>query len=172
MSAEIEQAIERDEWIRAQKLIERRLRSEPDSHWLLTRLSLTYYERHDYASALPYSERAVALAPNCPLVLWDYAGTLAMLGRTKEALALFRRLVRRGIDSIANDDCGEGVAWSRGLVADCHYRMAHCYLDLRRKKEATHAFTCHLNLRGPGCRSIYPIQQVRKEFADVVGNAA
>jgi tetratricopeptide (TPR) repeat protein len=65
--AEIESAIERDDWPGARKLIEEELAKDPDDHWLLTRLSLTYYEQFDYQKALDLSERALSIAPECPL---------------------------------------------------------------------------------------------------------
>ena len=66
--------------------LRRRLRSEPNHHWLLTRLSSVLYERRRYASALKYAEKAFAEAPTCPLVLWDYAGALQVLGRPASVL--------------------------------------------------------------------------------------
>ena len=62
-----------------------KLKSSPNDHWLLTRLGLTYYEERRYKQALKYELRALAEAPNCPLALWDYAGSLEMLGRTEAA---------------------------------------------------------------------------------------
>jgi len=85
-------------------------RVSSDDHWLLTRLGLTYYEEHNYKKALFYETQALRLAPKCPLVLWDYAGTLEMLGRDKEAIAIYRKLVKRGVDKIAYGECGEGRA--------------------------------------------------------------
>ena len=38
----------------------------------------------DYQEALRWVEKAREIAPDCPLVLWDYAGTLDMLGRERE----------------------------------------------------------------------------------------
>jgi len=164
MSKAIEKAIEKNDWPRARALLRRALKRDPDSHWLITRLGLTYYEQRQYKRALHYSEKALALSPRCPLVLWDYAGCLDMLGRPKEAISIYRRLIRRGVDRIAHGDCGEGIAWARGLVADCHYRMAHCYRDLGNTRQAVVSHRRHLALRGPGCRSSYPIDKVRQEW--------
>jgi tetratricopeptide (TPR) repeat protein len=102
MTKAIESAIETDDWPRARVLIRSALKRDPDSHWLLTRLGLTYYEQRQYKRAIQYSEKALALAPHCPLVLWDYAGCLEMLDRTQEALAIYRRLLRRGINRLAH----------------------------------------------------------------------
>jgi tetratricopeptide (TPR) repeat protein len=164
MVSKIERLIEAEDWPTARRAIRAELRSDPKNHWLLTRLGLTYYEEKDYKQALEFARRALAEAPDCPLVLWDYAGSLQMLGRGQNALKIYRRLIRRGITAIAFDDCGEGLAWARGLVADCHYRMAGCYRRSRRKAMAIKSLTSHLTLRGPGCRSIYPLPMVRKEL--------
>jgi len=76
--------------------LRRRLKAEPHHHWLLTRLSSVYYEQRRYVLALKYAEKAFAEAPSCPLVLWDYAGVLQMLGRHDESLDLYARIVTRG----------------------------------------------------------------------------
>jgi len=68
---------------------------------LLTRLGLTFYEERRYAQALKYSLRALEEVPNCPLALWDYAGSLEMLDQTKAALKVYLYLIRRGIHSVA-----------------------------------------------------------------------
>jgi tetratricopeptide (TPR) repeat protein len=166
MSKEIEKLIDAEDWQAARKLIRAALRKEPDSHWLLTRLGLTYYEERDYKKALYYDTQAMELAPNCPLVLWDYAGTLDMLGRNKEAIAIYRKLVKRGVDKLAYGECGEGLAWARGVVADCLYRIAKCYEGQGQPKKAISYYEQHLNQRGPGCRSIYPIDEVKKEMKE------
>jgi tetratricopeptide (TPR) repeat protein len=163
MTDEIGPLINAEDWKAARRVIRRKLRKEPDSHWLLTRLALTYYEERDYQTALVYSQQALDLAPRCPLVLWDYAGALDMLGRTAEAIAVYRRIVRRGISSLAYGPCGEGRRRARGLVADCLYRLAKCYRDLGRTKLAARFFEEHFVQRGPGCASIYPLTQVRRD---------
>ncbi len=119
MSFEIERLIAEEDWPAARRAIRTKLRSSPDDHWLLSRLALTYYEQRQYSQALECDLRAVANAPDCPLVLGGQAGSLEMLHQTKAALKVYRRLIRRGIQAIAFNDCGEGLAWARGLIADC-----------------------------------------------------
>lgn len=96
MSKEIEKRIESENWRGARKLIRAALREEPNNHWLVTRLGLTYHEERKYKKALVYEERALALATHCPLVLWDYAGTLDMLGQTKPAINIYQKLASIG----------------------------------------------------------------------------
>ena len=167
VSDKIEALIESDDWKGARRVIRAALRKEPDSHWLLSRLALAYYEEFNYEKALEYESQALSLAPNCPLVLWGYAGSLDMLGREREALKVYQRLVRRGAEAIAYGECGEGLARARGLVADCLYRMAECYECLGQRKKAVEFFEKHLAQRGAGCHSIYPLHKVRKELDEL-----
>jgi hypothetical protein len=171
MSVAIEKAIKKNDWKGARRLIQKSLRSEPDSHWLLTRLGLTYYEEGDYERALAFESRAYEIMPQCPLVLWDMAGTLEMLGRYAEAVAFYRQLVKRGVKRVAYGDCGEGLKWAQSLICDCWYRLGKCAIKLGRKAEAIRSFEKHFEMRGPACRSIYPIKDVRKEFNDCIFEA-
>jgi tetratricopeptide (TPR) repeat protein len=164
MSKEIEKSIDAERWKEARQKIRLALRKEPDDHWLLTRLGLTYYEERNYSRALFYATKAMKIAPACPLVLWDYAGTLSMLDRNKEAIAIYQKLVKRGEKRIAYGRCGEGLSWARGLVADCLYRIGICYEDNGQTKRACHYYQQHLARRGPGCRSIYSAIEVKKRF--------
>jgi tetratricopeptide (TPR) repeat protein len=136
-------------------MLRRRLQAEPRHHWLLTRLSSVYYEERRYLLALRYAEKAFTEAPSCPLVLWDYAGALQMLGRHHEALDLYARIVTRGVNAIAVGECGEGKAWARGLVSDSHYRASLSLKAIGNERASLSAFEPCLDLRGPGCRSIY-----------------
>ena len=140
--------------------LRQRLKAEPRHHWLLARLSSAYYEQGRYALALKYAEKAFAEVPTCPLVLWDYAGALQMLGRHNEALDLYGRIVTRGINRIANGECGEGRAWARGLVSDSHYRASLSLRAIGNEQASLSAFDQCLDLRGPGCRSIYRLNDL------------
>jgi tetratricopeptide (TPR) repeat protein len=165
----IEAAIAGEQWREARKLIERSLKSEPESHWLLTRLSLTYYEEFAYARALEYSQKALTLAPDCPLVHWDYAGALRMLNRPREAIKIYDRILRRDVESLASHECGEGKARARGLRADTLYMVARCHRTLGNRIEAARFVRESLRERGPGCASIYPIAELRKFAATLTG---
>ncbi|MBM4299403.1 MAG: tetratricopeptide repeat protein [Deltaproteobacteria bacterium] len=127
-------------------------------------MATTYYEEHDYKRALTIGQQAHDIAPLCPLVLWDLAGTFDMLGRQHDAIGVYRRLIRRGVEAIAFGDCGEGLAWARGLVADCWYRLARCQSKIGRRADAARCYERHVAMRGPGCRSIYRLKDVRKEL--------
>ena len=103
-----EALITADKWQQARKVIELALRHDPENHWFIARLALTFYEQHDYQQALDLSGRALSLFPHCPLALWEQAGALSMLGRKHEAIKIWKSLLRRGIENIAYGECGEG----------------------------------------------------------------
>jgi tetratricopeptide (TPR) repeat protein len=161
--SEVEVLVRAERWSEARQAITVELRSDPQNHWLVSRLALTFYEQRRYKDALIHNERALELNPRCPLSLWDYAGTLQMLDRDIEAADVYRRIIRRGAKRIANDPCGEGLARSRGLIADCHLRLSDSLLALNRESEAETHFVKHLDLRGPGCQSIYSLKDLSKQ---------
>jgi tetratricopeptide (TPR) repeat protein len=163
----IEAAIEADDWIFAQKLIRAELKREPKNHWLLGRLALTYYEQRKYDRALHWNVIALNEAPYCPLLIWDYAGTLHKLDRNHEALLLFRWLLSWGEEQIAFCECGEGIRWARALIADCHYRIARLWSEKRQWKRSAVEFEKYFSLRKTGYGSIYPLRKVKEECAEV-----
>jgi len=152
----IEARIRVEDWEGARALIERALRRHSDDHWLLTRLGLTYYEQRDYDAALDYETRAHELAPDCPLVLWDLAGTLDMLGREPEAIVLYKGITGRTLDDLAHGPCGEGMNRARGLVVDSYYRIGHAYQGLGDRKAAADMYRRAVKHKGRDVESIYP----------------
>ena len=161
--------LEEEDYAGARAVLEREpLTGGFADHWLLTRIGLTFYEQRRYSEALEYSQRAYEIAPRCPLVLWDLAGTQQALGDHRSALKLYRRLTSRGVDRIAHDQCGEGVGRARGIIADAHYCSARSLSALGRRRAAVNAIDRSLAMRGPGCRSIYPIAELRADRAALV----
>jgi tetratricopeptide (TPR) repeat protein len=120
----IEDAVAREKWSLASRLIRERLKRSPTDHWLLSRLALTYYEQRQYRRALRYDLKALQDGPYCPLAIWGYASTLDMLKQPTEALKLYRWLISWGEDELAYGPCGEGIRSARSLIADCYYRIA------------------------------------------------
>jgi tetratricopeptide (TPR) repeat protein len=163
----IEENMRREDWTKARALISKALRTNKNDHWLITRLAATYYEEHKYRKALRLEERALRLAPRCPLVLWDYASTLDMLGQESKAIAIWKRLLSRGEEDIARGECGEGIRWARSLLNDSRYRIARAYRDLRKIPLAERYFKEHLKSRRPGIPSIYQLRVIKKELSEL-----
>ena len=152
-----------EKWSAAKRLIERETAVNADDHWLLTRLSAAVYELRDYEKAFEILQSALELAPNCPLVLWDLAGTYAMLGKYHEAISVYKRLIKRGVRSIAIDECGEGTSWAKSLVADCWHGLGICYQNLNDAENAVKCFCKHLSLVSSRFGSIYsPSETIKR----------
>ena len=159
----IEVLVRQSRWRAALRAIVSELKVTRQSHWLLARLALMHYELHDYRAAREYAKRAMTLEPRCHLALWEYAGALQMLGRHREAVKVYRRLTHRGAERIASGPCGEGLARARGLVADCHYRIASSLRALGARQAAGREFRRHLGMRLSGSRSIYSLRELASD---------
>ena len=156
-AATVDDLLDAEDWGGARTLLRQQLSSEPESHRLLALLASTYYEERDYERALAFYEEAMRFERHCPLVRWGYANALHMLGRHEEAILSYSLLILRGPESIAADECGEGIARARGMVADSHFRASRSLDALGRKVQADGAFIAYLHMRGPHCFCIYPL---------------
>jgi tetratricopeptide (TPR) repeat protein len=157
-----------DKWEEARLLLNKLLEDEPDSHWLLSRISLTYYEERNYEKALEYVVQALELAPRCPMVLWDYAGTLDMLGYYEDAVQVYRKLIHRGVKRIAHGECGEGIRKTRSLINDCRYRLACIYSDIDEFPLARKYVQEYISHRNRSCNSIYSLRDAKKRQALII----
>ena len=151
----IEGAIAADDWARAEALLAKALERRPESHWCWARLALVCHEQRQYEKALEHSQRALGLAPRCPLALWEKAGALDGLGREREAIAVWKGLLARGVRDIAYGRCGEGKRWAESLLNDCRYRIAHASLELGDFQTAARNIRGHLLHRKRGLPSCY-----------------
>ena len=163
----IERAIAAGDWAYARQLIKRELQHTPGDHWLLTRLSLTYYEQNQYKKSLQYSLEALQIAPYCPLAVWDYAGTLDMLKRRTKALQVYRWLISWGDERIAYGECGEGIRSARSLIVDCYCRIGRIHEDRKEQSKALMAYKQHLRRRKRGVWSIYSLAEVKRRVAEL-----
>lgn len=87
-----------------------------------------------------------------------------MLGERKRAIAVWRRLIRRGVRGLSRDECSEGIPWNKALVNDSWYRIGIASAALGRKKLARNAFQTYLRARKRGTSSIYPTADARKRL--------
>jgi tetratricopeptide (TPR) repeat protein len=134
-SKKIERLINEENWDEARRQIEMELELTPDSHWLLDRLSVTYYEQLNYKTALKIIKKAYKLSPNCPLVLWDYAGTCDAVGDHAGAVRLYSHIIVNYPEN-AGDTCNEGDIWIQSLVLDCFYRLAISFEKMANPQQA------------------------------------
>lgn len=163
----VEIYLEVENWTSAKEVIEKELEQRPHDHWWLARLSIVYYEQFQYHTSLEIIEKAYNICPTCPLILWDYAGTLDMIGREKEAISIWRALIRKGVERIAYDECGEGRRWAQSLLNDCFYRVANTYCRLGKGKQALQYIQQHIAQRRSGISSLYSMREARKKEKEI-----
>ena len=157
LSEKIDDLFAKEKWKEARALLSKEIerRGDDAGHWLLTRLATTYYEERQYKKALQLSEKALALAPHCPLALWDHAGTLDALGRSEEAIDVYMSLIQRDPERVGQEECGEGVEWAVGLLTDCFYRVSVHLKHLNRPQPAWKFFLWFAQLVTAGAPSTY-----------------
>jgi tetratricopeptide (TPR) repeat protein len=177
LSRKINSLFAREKWREARNLIGAELKKAPDDHWLLERLATTYYEERQYDEAWRLIKRAQKLKPDCPLVLWTLGNTLDMLGRPVEAAKIYFSLIKRaakkrGLEQIANDECGEGVEWAKSLLVDCLYRLAICCEKMNKpkfKEAALKLFVRVSEFHKLGLRGIYSEAEVQERIKRLMG---
>jgi tetratricopeptide (TPR) repeat protein len=168
----IDKLVAGKKWTKARALILDESLGAPTDHWLWTTLGLTFYEQRRYEEALQCSRRAVGLAPDCPLVLWDYAGCLYRCGQEDSALAIWTILLGMDLEEITDGECGEGMDWALQLVNDVHYRMGRYYQWKENLERARVSFEKYLHNRAHGVGSIYDKKQAEEylSLASPAGN--
>src|SRR5436190_421256 len=85
----IDLLFQREAWNEARTLLKQEQAKDPDNHWLLTQIGVTLYEQRRYGEALKQFVRSVRILPDCPLTLWNLAGTLDALGRPTKAIPIY-----------------------------------------------------------------------------------
>jgi tetratricopeptide (TPR) repeat protein len=167
----IDTAFSREDWGVARTLILQELDKDPENHWLLTRLSTTYYEQHRYQEALEQVEKAFKITPRCPLVLWDYAGILAAMGQSNEALKIYSALIKKGPRWVGEENaCGEGLEWALSLLADCIFRAGVCWAHLKKNEIALRWFQAFLKLRAEWNGGIHSPEEALKQMQKLAKN--
>jgi len=162
----IDDLIAAEHWEAARELIEKTLKKEPRSHWLLTQLGETYYEQRHYKKALEVLLRSRDILPDCPLTLWHLAGTLDALGSHDGAIRLYTWLLRSK-KTAKDDPCWESVEWTDALKTDCVFRMGLSFGHLSRKDLAAHCFRKYLDLLSYGAKGSYSIREAKTRLQEL-----
>jgi tetratricopeptide (TPR) repeat protein len=164
LSDQINSLFAKEKWAEARALLEPELIKFPGSHWLLDRLSVTYYEQKNYQKAFTFINKAFAIAPRCPLVLWDYAGTCAAQGKTQASIQKYKALFDMFPDEFHEDECGEDMHWASSLIMDCFFRLAVCYQTLKKYHDAMSYLDEYIGIRTTrdDLDSLYSIADAKK----------
>jgi tetratricopeptide (TPR) repeat protein len=165
-SRNLETLLREGSWDAARKIIERELAKDPESHWLLTQLGVTYYEQGQYRESLQPLLSSLEIVPDCPLTLWNIAGALDMLGKPKVAIPIYTWLLRSR-KSHADDPCWESEEWAEALQTDCVYRVGVCFQRMAQWQSAEHCFREYMNLLLAGRNGSYSVEDVATHIREL-----
>jgi tetratricopeptide (TPR) repeat protein len=164
----LESLLQEGAWEAARKLIEADLSKQPDNHWLLARLGVTYYEQGRYRESLRPLLTSLEIVPDCPLTLWNLAGALDALGKPEVAIPIYTWLLRSK-KSPADDPCWESREWADALKTDCVYRVGVCFQHMKRWESAEHCFRQYINLLLAGMNGTFTIEDAARRIQEMHG---
>jgi len=157
------------DYLKAERIIKKRLEIEPTNHWLITQLASIKYEEKKYSESLRIIKSAHKLAPECPLVNWHYGCILNMLNKHKEAIKIWKKIAKSDVNKIAYEECGEGLPWARSLINDCYFMIGIAYNLLSNRKSALRYLNNHVDNRLKNIKSIYHLKYVKRKIKDIEG---
>src|ERR1022692_656468 len=123
LEKEVNSAFDNEDYKTAIKLLKKELKNDPDNHWTLSKLSSAYYESYNYKKAKLISEEALKIMPECPLVLWHYAGPVYMLCEYEKAIKTYKKIIKLSKGDIIMGECWQSPAWTESIVNDSVYRL-------------------------------------------------
>lgn len=114
----------------------RKRREYPNDYYLWTIMSEYCFDYRQKDLCLKSAEKAHALEDtgNDMLVLYDYGAALFLNGRYDEAIAVFDKILAEDINYIAYGEHGEGMRWTKKLLADAKVLRNNC---MKRKADPT-----------------------------------
>lgn len=159
LNARLARLFRQDAWEEARALLEAEQAKDPDNHWLLTQRGVTLYEQRRYEEARQLFQASRKIVDDCPLTLWNLAGTLDALGKHTAAVRIYTWLLARE-KSPQEDPCWESAAWTASLKADTIYRLGACFENLGKKHKAECCYRQYLDLLLVGVDGTYSIDEV------------
>ncbi len=159
--------IMKEEWGMAKEILEKELDKNPEDHWIITQLSEVFYEMRNYDKALELSTKAIELAPECPLTMNDHALHLYIHEKDKEAIAIWDKMLKKGVEKIAYAECGEGLRNTKSMLNDVRMRMGLSYFETGQKRKSLFYLNQHLNNRQRGLYSNFTKREVEKKIKEI-----
>ena len=156
-----------ENWHDAKLLLKSELQKNPDDHFLLTQFGEVLYEMQEYEKAIEFTEKAYKLAPNCPLTLNNHAVVLYINEKNNEAIQIWKNLLEKNINEIAESECGDGLKYAKSLINDIRFRIGDAYLANNEREEALNYYKLHLTNRKRGLFSNFTKNEVEKEIKEL-----
>ena len=167
----IDDLLQRGDWEKARRLLQRERAADSDNHWVLTQLGVTFYEQRRYREALDWFSRSRKIVPDCPLTLWNLAGALDALGKHAAAIRIYRGLLKSN-KSFEDDPCWESKQWTDQLKSDCVYRLGACFEHQGKNRAAEKSYRQYLDLLLLGTQGSYSLEDVTERIRRLHGKNA
>ncbi len=134
-------------------------------HFTLIEKGLELHESFKYSKALPFFAKALKSHPKCPACIYNYANTLHMLDRDKEAKALLEELIETDDQSLI-EGCPDSNEQPEGFRLDAFFLMYYVVLSISGSfAEALPYAEEHLKRRRRGLKSVWTKRQVLNELS-------
>jgi tetratricopeptide (TPR) repeat protein len=132
-------------------------------------LSRKYLLEKKYKLALRMIKKAQMIDPRNPEMLWVYARCLEENDQNKNAIGVYKNLLKRGEAKLLKEYPWLRKKWILSLLNDCRLNIAMCYYVLLKDKLAARWFELHLKKRRRGIVSYLTIKQISKYYTSNEG---
>jgi tetratricopeptide (TPR) repeat protein len=133
------------------------------NHHSLVKVGLGLHESRRYGRALGVFEEAQRLAPSCPVVAYNRANTMHLLGRDEESRAILRDLVSVAPETLERRCDAVG---GRSLQLDAYFLLFLVTLHCRGFSDEAFGYADeHLRSRCRGLHSVWTLREVRAEVS-------
>lgn len=162
----VNRLFEQENWQMARTILEKEQARHPGSHWVLTQIAVTYYEERRYLDALKVLLDSLKIKKDCPLTIWNLAGTLACLGRHDDSRDLYLWILKSK-KSTDDDPCWETATWTKSLKSDCLVRLGDLEKDKGNPVQAAQYYREYLARWARGEKGTYSTSEVDREVQSV-----
>jgi len=135
----------------AKKLLEKRLKESPNDIYLLTQMANIFWNLYKDEEALAFANKAKAIDPAYPLLLFTRGRILWSLNRYELSITEWDTILGMKENEVAGK--GFGTRWAKSVINDSRYYKADCLFHLFRDREALILIKDHLAHRGRGIES-------------------
>lgn len=159
-----------------QALKQKAFRVDPETaHLLYTRKAESQLELGKHRHALDNARKAVSMCPTCPYsnsillaTLENYALRYRDEAVLREAIALARRILRRGADSILADPCmKKKKTVANAYIADAWFLLGHLYMAQGDKRKAIEALNNFVTVSRNGRYTDYTVDEARETLKNL-----
>ena len=130
-------------------------------------LAMAHLEKRQHRIGLRVISKAMLSNPYCPMVYWVVGNAMQQNERHYEAIHAYVTSVSIVGSPNCPSCCVRHRAKAKGLVADALLHSYFSYKALGQHAKADATFDKHLSFRGPGCYSIYRLQEIPERIEDL-----